>query len=63
MFMTSPHYLFNGITEKILTNIYAIMHLLPLFLGLRSTQSPIKAPSKSTDPATTSPKMPVNSRL
>lgn len=37
--------------------------MLPLFLGLRSTQSPIKAPNKSTDPATTSPKMAVNSRL
>ena len=36
---------------------------LPLFLGLRSTQSPIKAPSRSTDPATTNPNTAVNSRL
>lgn len=35
----------------------------PLFLGLRSTQSPIKAPSRSTDPATTNPNTAVNSKL
>lgn len=36
---------------------------IPLFLGLRSTQSPIKAPKRSTDPATTNPNTAVNSRL
>lgn len=36
---------------------------IPLFLGLRSTQSPIKAPRRSTDPATTKPNTAVNSRL
>lgn len=36
---------------------------IPLFLGLRSTQSPIKAPSRSTEPATTSPNTAVSSRL
>lgn len=39
------------------------LFFIPLFLGLRSTQSPIKAPSRSTDPATTNPNTAVNSRL
>lgn len=36
---------------------------IPLFLGLRSTQSPIKAPSRRTEPATTNPNTAVSSRL
>lgn len=37
--------------------------LLPLSLGFRSTQSPMMAPSSSTEPATTSPYTAVSSRL
>lgn len=36
---------------------------VPLFLGLRSTQSPIMAPRSSTEPATTKPNTAVSSRF
>lgn len=59
--LRSTDSLFYGILYA--KNVKWVVLCVPLFLGLRSTQSPIKAPRRSTDPATTNPNTAVNSRL
>lgn len=69
--MTQKIWEFASTSENDLNQLQYMQHIpsgseprcLPLFLGLRSTQSPMRAPRRSTDPATTNPNTAVNSRL